>query len=87
MVRLNLAVDLVQFVHQLLVDLEPAGGVQVCKNAVAYAKQNSLDTVILDTAGRLQIDQELMNELNQIDRQVQPDHVYLVVDAMIGQEA
>ncbi|HVK08254.1 MAG TPA: signal recognition particle receptor subunit alpha, partial [Gemmataceae bacterium] len=66
---------------------EATSPVQVCKNAVAYAKQNSLDTVILDTAGRLQIDQELMNELNQIDRQVQPDHVYLVVDAMIGQEA
>jgi signal recognition particle subunit SRP54 len=61
--------------------------VQVCKNAIAYAKQNSLDVVILDTAGRLQIDDELMAELNQIDRQVSPDHVYLVVDAMIGQEA
>ncbi len=66
---------------------EPSTPVQVCKNAIAFAKQNSLDVVILDTAGRLQIDQELMNELNQIDRQVQPDHVYLVVDAMIGQEA
>jgi len=66
---------------------EATSPVQVCKNAVAYAKQNSLDLIILDTAGRLQIDQELMAELNQIDRQVQPDHVYLVVDAMIGQEA
>lgn len=66
---------------------EATNPVDVCRNAVAYAKKNSLDTVILDTAGRLQIDQELMNELNQIDRQVQPDHVYLVVDAMIGQEA
>ena len=66
---------------------EPTSPVQVCKNAVNYAKQNSLDIIILDTAGRLQIDQELMDELNQIDRQVQPDHVYLVVDAMIGQEA
>lgn len=60
---------------------------QVCMNAVAFAKQNNLDVIILDTAGRLQIDKELMDELNQIDRQVQPDHVYLVVDAMIGQEA
>ena len=66
---------------------EATNPVQVCKNAVAHAKQNSLDVIILDTAGRLQIDQELMDELNQIDRQVQPDHVYLVVDAMIGQEA
>ena len=66
---------------------EATNPVQVCKNAIAYAKQHSLDMVILDTAGRLQIDDELMDELNQIDRQVQPDHVYLVVDAMIGQEA
>jgi signal recognition particle subunit SRP54 len=66
---------------------EATNPVQVCKNAIAYAKQHSLNIIILDTAGRLQIDQELMNELNQIDRQVQPDHVYLVVDAMIGQEA
>ena len=66
---------------------EATNPVQVCKNAIAYAKQHSLDVVILDTAGRLQIDQELMDELNQIDRQVQPDQVYLVVDAMIGQEA
>src|SRR3954454_24648355 len=61
--------------------------VQVCKNAIAHARQHSLDVVILDTAGRLQIDDELMAELNQIDRQVSPDQVYLVVDAMIGQEA
>jgi signal recognition particle subunit SRP54 len=45
------------------------------------------DAVILDTAGRLQIDDALMNELKQIDRQVKPDECYLVVDAMIGQEA
>jgi signal recognition particle subunit SRP54 len=66
---------------------EATDPVRVCKNAIAYAKQQSLDVVILDTAGRLQIDDELMAELNQIDRQVSPDHVYLVVDAMIGQEA
>jgi signal recognition particle subunit SRP54 len=66
---------------------EATNPVQVCKNAIGYAKQHSLDIIILDTAGRLQIDEELMNELHQIDRQVEPDHVYLVVDAMIGQEA
>jgi signal recognition particle subunit SRP54 len=66
---------------------EASNPVTVCRNAVAFAKQNSHDIIILDTAGRLQIDQELMGELNQIDRQVQPDHVYLVVDSMIGQEA
>ena len=61
--------------------------VEVCRGATAYAKQHSLDTIILDTAGRLQIDAELMNELKQIDKQVRPDQVFLVCDAMIGQEA
>ncbi len=61
--------------------------VDVCRNAAAYAKQQGLDTVILDTAGRLQIDTELMDELKQIDRFVKPDEVFLVCDAMIGQEA
>ncbi len=61
--------------------------VEVCRNGVAEAKKNLCDAVILDTAGRLQIDDELMNELKQIDKLVKPDEVYLVVDAMIGQEA
>ena len=61
--------------------------VDVCRNAVAEAKRTLCDVVILDTAGRLQIDQELMDELKRIDKLVKPDEVYLVVDAMIGQEA
>jgi signal recognition particle subunit SRP54 len=61
--------------------------VDVCRNAVAEAKRTLCDAVILDTAGRLQIDQELMDELKRIDKLVKPDEVYLVVDAMIGQEA
>jgi signal recognition particle subunit SRP54 len=61
--------------------------VDVCRNAVTTARQQGLDTVILDTAGRLQIDTELMEELKQIDRLVKPDEVLLVCDAMIGQEA
>ncbi|MEZ6140068.1 MAG: signal recognition particle protein [Zavarzinella sp.] len=66
---------------------ETSNPVQVCKNAITHAKNNSHDVVILDTAGRLQIDDALMAELMQIDKQVKPDQVYLVVDAMIGQEA
>jgi len=66
---------------------ENTSPVDVCKNAVVRAKQTLCDTVILDTAGRLQIDEDLMNELKQIDRLAKPDAVYLVVDAMIGQEA
>src|SRR5581483_1397114 len=75
--------------QQIGVDVysEPTNPVEVCRNGVAHAKKTLCDTVILDTAGRLQIDEELMNELRQIDRQVKPDEAYLVVDAMIGQEA
>lgn len=66
---------------------EKTNPVDVCRNAVAQAKKTLCDTVILDTAGRLQIDDELMEELKRIDRLVKPDECYLVVDAMIGQEA
>ena len=61
--------------------------VEACRNGVAEARKLGCDAVILDTAGRLQIDEALMGELKQIDKQVKPDGVYLVVDAMIGQEA
>jgi signal recognition particle subunit SRP54 len=61
--------------------------VDVCRNAAAFAKRGLLDTVILDTAGRLHIAEMPMDELKQIDRLVRPDEVYLVVDAMTGQDA
>jgi signal recognition particle subunit SRP54 len=59
----------------------------VCQNAVAHARRSLLDTVILDTAGRLHVDDMPMDELRQIDRIVKPDQVYLVCDAMTGQDA
>jgi signal recognition particle subunit SRP54 len=59
----------------------------VCKNALPYAKNHLLDTLILDTAGRLHIAEMPMDELRQIDRLVRPDQVYLVADAMTGQDA
>ena len=61
--------------------------VAVCQAGVARAKQEGISTVILDTAGRLAIDEALMQELSRIDRTVGPDQVYLVVDAMTGQDA
>jgi signal recognition particle subunit SRP54 len=61
--------------------------VAVCQNAVKQARGTALDVVILDTAGRLHVDQELMEQLSRIDHRVQPDQVYLVVDAMTGQDA
>ncbi|NQV26748.1 MAG: signal recognition particle protein [Rhodopirellula sp.] len=60
---------------------------KVCQNGVAQAKKEGADVVILDTAGRLHVDDELMNELEQIDRRVQPHQILLVCDAMTGQDA
>jgi signal recognition particle subunit SRP54 len=59
----------------------------VCQAAVKAARQQGADVVILDTAGRLHIDDELMAQLERIDRQVAPQQVYLVVDSMTGQDA
>ena len=61
--------------------------VAVCQDAVQHARESGLDVVILDTAGRLHVDEELMDQLVRIDRRVEPDQVYLVVDAMTGQDA
>ena len=61
--------------------------VAVSQAAVREAKKLGADTVILDTAGRLHIDDELMAQLERIDRQVAPQQVYLVVDSMTGQDA
>ena len=64
-----------------------ADPVAVCNAGVARARKEGLSVVILDTAGRLAIDEALMQELAKIDRTVGPDQVYLVVDAMTGQDA
>ena len=61
--------------------------VDICKGALEYAKNNNLNVVIIDTAGRLQIDEELMDELKQIKENITPDEIMLVVDAMTGQDA
>jgi len=61
--------------------------VKLCRDAVRQAKADEARVVILDTAGRLAIDEELMQQLTRIDMRVQPDQVYLVVDGMTGQDA
>ncbi|HEX4053563.1 MAG TPA: signal recognition particle protein [Tepidisphaeraceae bacterium] len=61
--------------------------VAVCRAAVNQAKSSGLDVVILDTAGRLHIDDELMGELRDINGQLQPHQIYLVLDSMSGQDA
>ena len=61
--------------------------VDVCKRGVKHAKQEKFDTVILDTAGRLHVDDSLMGELKDVQKLASPDETFLVVDAMVGQDA
>ncbi len=60
---------------------------EICREAVKYAEKNFIDLVLLDTAGRLHIDDELMTELEDIKAQVDPHELLLVTDAMTGQDA
>ena len=61
--------------------------VEIVKNAYKYAKENKFDYVLIDTAGRLHIDEELMNELQNIKEEINPQEILLVIDAMMGQDA
>ena len=61
--------------------------VEIAKAGVAHAKKNGFDMVFIDTAGRLQIDEVLMEELEKIKAAVEPTEILLVIDAMIGQES
>lgn len=64
-----------------------ANPVDIARQGVAKAQEMGVDTVIIDTAGRLQIDSDMMQELSQIQKTVKPQETLLVVDAMTGQEA
>lgn len=61
--------------------------VKIAKDAVSYAKENGLDTLIIDTAGRLHIDEEMMREVSAIKQNVNPSETLFVVDSMTGQDA
>ena len=61
--------------------------VEIAKNAINYAKENKYDYVLIDTAGRLHIDEELMQELQNITEEVKPQETLLVIDSMMGQDA
>lgn len=61
--------------------------VEISKRALDYAKENGYDYVLIDTAGRLHIDQELMDELDQIQKEISPQETLLVIDSMMGQDA
>ena len=60
---------------------------KICENSLKFARENNLDCIILDTAGRLNINQELMDELKAISGRLKPQYVFLVADAMTGQDA
>ncbi len=71
-------------VFQLGTDVDP---VEIAKKGLEHARENHNDYVIIDTAGRLQIDEALMAELSNIKKAVQPDEILLVIDSMTGQNA
>jgi signal recognition particle subunit SRP54 len=66
---------------------EPSDPVTVARNGLAEARRLGKDVLIVDTAGRLSIDEELMQQVRDISGAVTPDYTFLVIDAMIGQEA
>ena len=61
--------------------------VEISNNAINYAKENGYDYVLIDTAGRLHVDEELMEELDKIKDKVNPQEILLVIDSMMGQDA
>jgi len=67
--------------------VEGVAAPEVCARGVTHAKQNGFDLVILDTAGRLHVDDEMMSEVAEVARRTQPHNQVLVVDAMTGQDA
>lgn len=82
--QLKVLADSIQVEH---FHVEGAKPPQVCRESVKYAEKNFVDLVILDTAGRLHIDDELMVELEEIKSSVKPDEILLVADSMTGQDA
>jgi signal recognition particle subunit SRP54 len=68
-------------------EVENKNPVQIAQNAVAYAKSKGINTVIVDTAGRLAVDEEMMDEISRVKAGINPDEILFVVDAMTGQDA
>ena len=61
--------------------------VEIAQNAIKHAKANGFNVVIVDTAGRLAIDEQMMNEIAEVHKAIQPQETLFVVDAMTGQDA
>lgn len=82
--QLQVLADQIQVEH---FHIENASPQKICAEALKYAKENFIDLVICDTAGRLHVDKEMMTELEEIKALVNPDELLLVADAMTGQDA
>ena len=68
-------------------EAENKNPVQIAQNAIAHAKQNGYNVVIIDTAGRLAVDEQMMNEIANVHQAVKPQETLFVVDSMTGQDA
>ncbi len=68
-------------------EIENKNPVKIAENAVSYAKANGFNTVIVDTAGRLAIDEQMMDEISRVKKAIDPQETLFVVDAMTGQDA
>lgn len=68
-------------------EVENKNPVQIAQNAIAYAKTKGYNVVIVDTAGRLAVDEQMMNEIAEVKRTIQPQETLFVVDSMTGQDA
>jgi len=82
--------QLVVLGRQINIDVyseDSTNSVKVAKNSVKHAKENAYDVIVLDTAGRLHIDEEMMAEVADVAKAVNPHQIYLVCDAMTGQDA
>ena len=82
--QLKVLADSIQVEHFFIDGQNP---VEICRQAVKYAEKNFVDLVILDTAGRLHVDDDLMTELEEIKKAVKPHEILLVADSMTGQDA
>ncbi len=82
--QLKVLADSIDVEHFFVEGKQPK---EICREAVKYAEKNFIDLVILDTAGRLHVDDELMKELEDIKALTKPDEILLVADSMTGQDA
>jgi signal recognition particle subunit SRP54 len=72
---------------EVYVEMDNKSPLQIAKNALKHAKEHGFQVVIIDTAGRIAIDEEMMNEISQLKSELKPDETLFVVDSMTGQDA